>query len=168
MEDSRSDMPDSSSPSGEEGAPSSPYKKVMVIDDEVMIITYITTVLEDHGYETCSVADAEEALDVALREHPDLICLDIMMPKHSGITLFQAFRLAPETREIPIVFVSAFSQLHDLREPRLFRKLVPDERIPMPEACIEKPIDVPLFISTVESFIGSGAFESETGGAESS
>jgi CheY-like chemotaxis protein len=137
---------------GDSGEPS---KKVLVVDDEQAIVTYLTAVLDDHGFETCQALDAETALAAAVEHRPDLICLDIMMPKQSGISLYQHFKLAPETRKTPIIFVSAFSQLHDLREPALFRKLVPDPEIPEPEACIEKPIDVDEFIRIVESLVGS-------------
>ena len=133
-------------------------KKVLVIDDEPSIVTYLTTVLEDEGYETCSATDAEEALAVAREQRPDLITLDIMMPKRSGIALYQDLKLDAEFHGIPVVFVSAFSRANDFR-PASFRKMVPDERVPIPEAYVEKPIDVAAFLEMVASLIGSVASE---------
>jgi CheY-like chemotaxis protein len=128
-------------------------RKILVVDDEPSIVAYLTSLLEDNGYETCSVTDAMEAMTAVREESPDLITLDIMMPKRSGITLYQDLKLDPELRTIPIVFVSAFSRTNDFR-PGSFRKMVPDERVPVPEAYIEKPIDIPVFLEAVASLLG--------------
>lgn len=127
--------------------------KVLVIDDEPTIIVYLVTVLEDHGFVTCSATDADGGLLNAKKEHPDLICLDIMMPKRSGISLYQELKQDPATRDIPVIFISAFNQVRDLREPTVFRKMIPDQTIPMPQACIEKPIVVDDFIQSIEKNI---------------
>ncbi len=134
--------------------PPSDHKKILVIDDEPSIVAYLTAVLEDEGYAVCSTTQAEEAFDMARSERPDLVTLDIMMPKLSGITVYQELKLDPELGRTPIVFVSAFSRTNDFRD-RSFRKIIPDERVPMPEAYIEKPIDVPLFLDTVASLTDS-------------
>ena len=130
-------------------------RKVLVIDDESTIIVYLVTVLEDHGFATCSAADAETGILNAKKERPDLICLDIMMPKRSGISLYQELKQDPATSDIPVIFISAFNQVRDLREPTVFRKMIPDQTIPMPEDCIEKPIVVDDFIQSIEKNIHS-------------
>ena len=128
-------------------------KKILIIDDEPAIIVYLQTLLEDNGYETCSATDAIAGIDVAREESPDLICLDIMMPKRSGIALYQEFKLDSSIKDIPVMFVSAFSEIHDLRRSHTFRKLIPDERIPEPEACMEKPINIEHFLDTISSIL---------------
>jgi len=133
-------------------------RKVLVVDDESSIITYLTTVLDDEGYDTCSATDATEALTVAREQRPDLITLDIMMPKRSGITLYMDLKLDSQLGAIPVIFVSAFSQNNDFR-PTSFRKIVPDQRVPIPEAYVEKPIDVAAFLQTVTFLIGPVASE---------
>lgn len=140
--------------------------KILVVDDEPAIIVYLTTVLEDAGYRTCSTAEAKEVLDLVEEERPALVCLDIMMPRRSGLSIYQDLRTNPKTKEVPVVFVSAFSQLHDLRNPRYFRKLIPDEDIPRPNACVEKPIDVTEFLDTVASFAGAPVSSDDSNGAE--
>jgi len=145
----------------------SSIKKVLVIDDESSIVTYLRTVLEDEGYKTCSANDAEEGLAVAREQLPDLITLDIMMPKRSGIALYQDLKLDSELCGIPVIIVSAFSRNSDFR-PDSFRKIVPDERIPIPEAYLEKPIVVTAFLQTVMSMIGSIASQPLADGGEQS
>ncbi len=127
-------------------------KKVLVIDDELSILAYLTTVLEDHGYEACSAADAEAALSIARERSPDLITLDIMMPRRSGVALYRELKLDPRLRDIPVVFLSAFSRSSTVG-PDAFRKIMPDERVPVPQLYIEKPVVVPEFLEIVASLI---------------
>lgn len=134
-------------------APSAPAgKKILVIDDELSILAYLTTVLEDNGYETCSVADAEDALAVAREQSPDLITLDIMMPRRSGVALYQELKLDAQLRKIPVMFLSAFSRSSTVG-PAAFRKLIPDERVPVPEVYLEKPVVVSEFLESVAALL---------------
>lgn len=128
-------------------------KKILIVDDEPVIITYLSTVLEDNGYETCSATDADSGMASAKEYAPDLICLDIMMPRRSGIALYRDLKLEPQTKNIPVIIVSAFNQVRDMRNPNMFRKMVPDESIPQPEAYIEKPIIVLDFLKTIEAHL---------------
>ncbi len=131
-------------------------KKVLVIDDESSIVTYLTTVLEDFGYEHVSATDPEEGAALARSEQPDLICMDVMMPKRSGIALYQEFKQDPALKDTPVIFISAFNQIRDLRDRTAFRKMIPDESIGQPELCLEKPIRVQEFVAAVGSLVGGG------------
>ena len=129
-------------------------KKVLIVDDEQSIVIYLTTVLEDGGYATCSAMDGQEGLGMARREKPDLICLDVMMPKRSGVSLYQEIRRDAALRSIPVMFISAYNRIRDLRNPEAFRKMIPDPAIPQPELCMEKPIKVPEFLAAVAELTG--------------
>ena len=61
-------------------------KKILIIDDEPDVNTYLGAVLQSNGYETFSISDVENAMDKVKEIHPKLICLDIMMPKETGIS----------------------------------------------------------------------------------
>ncbi|MBW1852447.1 MAG: response regulator, partial [Deltaproteobacteria bacterium] len=56
-------------------------KKIMIVDDDPNIVTYLTDFFSDNGYETCSAADGSEALAIVKKEKPDLITLDLEMPE---------------------------------------------------------------------------------------
>ena len=127
--------------------------KVLIIDDEESIITYLTTVLDDHGYTALSALDADEGARIARRELPDVICMDIMMPKRSGLNLYQEFKHDAALSDIPVMFISAFTQVRDLRDPVAFRKMISDPEVPQPECCMEKPIRVAAFIEAVEELV---------------
>jgi CheY-like chemotaxis protein len=129
-------------------------KKVLIVDDEQSIVIYLTTVLEDGGYAACSAMDGQEGLGMARRERPDLICLDVMMPKRSGVSLYQEIKRDPELKSTPVMFISAYNRIRDLRNPVTFRKMIPDPTIPYPELCMEKPIAVPDFLEAVSKLTG--------------
>jgi CheY-like chemotaxis protein len=131
-------------------------KKVLIVDDEQSILIYLTTVLEDSGYATCSAIDGEEGLEVARRERPDLVCLDVMMPKRGGVSLYQEIKREPDLCAIPVMFISAYNRIRDLRNPEAFRKMIPDLAVPQPELCMEKPIKVPEFLEAVAKLTGEG------------
>lgn len=134
-------------------------KKVLVIDDEESIVTYLKIILDDHGFVALSALDADEGTETARKERPDLICMDIMMPKRSGIALYQDFKRDPILAPIPVMFISAFNQIRDLRDAETFRKMIPDPAIPHPEYCMEKPIKVDVFIKTITALIAGEVVE---------
>jgi CheY-like chemotaxis protein len=121
-------------------------KKILIIDDEPNIVVYLKTLLEDHGYAVVTAFDPEEGLRIAHEEFPDLICLDIMMPKKSGVTLYRELKKEKKLKQIPVIIISGVENAYSFREPK-FRQLIPDKRIPEPLAFFEKPVDVPGLIA---------------------
>ena len=140
----------------EPGRARTAMKKVLIVDDEQSIVTYLTTVLDDGGYATCSAMDGQEGLGVARREKPDLICLDVMMPKRSGVSLYEEIRRDPQLQSTPVMFISAYNRIRDLRNPVTFRKMIPDMSISQPDLCMEKPIAVSEFLAAVSKLTGQG------------
>ena len=59
-------------------------KRILVVDDEADVRTFLTAVLKKRGYETLTAADGREAFDIVRREKPDLVILDLMMPQQTG------------------------------------------------------------------------------------
>ncbi len=128
-------------------------KKVLVVDDEPDVITYLKTLLEDEGYEVISAENADEAMIRLLQEKPDLVSLDIMMPKKSGIAFYRTMKLDERTKDIPAIFVSAFSIAQNFKGES-FRNLIPETEVPEPEAYIEKPIEIPKLMETIHTIVG--------------
>jgi len=127
-------------------------RKIMIVDDEPDILLYLDTLLQDHGYRVIKAESAEEAWDKLREDKPDLLCLDIMMPKQSGIALYKKLKTDPYFKDVPTIFISAFSTAKDFTG-RGFRKLVPDREVPEPEAYLEKPLNISSFLSTVQENI---------------
>ncbi|MFH1723746.1 MAG: response regulator [Elusimicrobiota bacterium] len=130
-------------------------RKILIVDDEEHIVLYLTTLLEDHGYDVVSSMDPLEAFRLAKTERPDLICLDIMMPKKSGLSLYREFRSDAGLKSIPVVVISGIGNIaYGFKAD--FRKHVPDPEIPEPEAIFEKPLKAAKFVEFLDRALGRG------------
>jgi DNA-binding response OmpR family regulator len=87
--------------------------RVLIVDDESAIRLVCRLNLSSAGFETLEAGDGEGAVALARAEQPDLILLDIMLPGMDGWGVAEQLAAAPETREIPIVFLSARSDRTD-------------------------------------------------------
>lgn len=83
--------------------------KVMVVEDDAALREIYSIRITAEGYEVVSAGDGEEALAVAVREKPDLILSDVMMPKISGFDMLDILRATPETANIKVVMMTALS-----------------------------------------------------------
>ena len=136
-------------------------KKILIVDDELDMITFISEILEDHGYTSISAKDGVEGLEALRRENPDLVLLDLMMPKKSGITMFQELRKDPNLSHIPVVIVTGISDVTgvDFRN-HMFKQPLRDEKkfvdttgltkYTIPDGYIEKPFDPDGLIKAVK------------------
>jgi CheY-like chemotaxis protein len=88
-------------------------KKIMIVDDDKFILEYMQINLELDGYKVIEAFDGEQAIQKVLNECPDLILLDIMMPKVNGWEVCKALKENPKTCNIPIIMVSAKTQIDD-------------------------------------------------------
>ncbi|MBD3309143.1 response regulator [candidate division KSB3 bacterium] len=82
-------------------------KRILVVDDEPSIVRPLTFVLKKSGYEVLTALNGEEGLTKARAEKPDLIFLDVMMPKKNGYEVCQALKHDPELRQIHIIILTA-------------------------------------------------------------
>lgn len=90
-------------------------KKVMVVDDEADIRRLVELTLQDNRYEVLVAKDGEEALAMVQKEQPQLIFLDVMMPKKDGYEVCQQLKTDPATAWIKIVMLTAKAQEFDRR-----------------------------------------------------
>jgi len=133
---------------------SRPAKRILVVDDEPDVASYLTMLLRDSGYETLSAADGAEALDLVRREHPDLVTLDISMPKASGTRFYKEVKTDPELAPIPVVIVTAVTGFGG--DPYAYEKFISNRTlVPAPEAFFPKPIDRDAFLEKVKKLLAS-------------
>src|SRR5216117_3898937 len=81
--------------------------RILVVDDEIYIVHILDFSLGMEGYEVITALDCEQALEKLKTEKPDLIVLDIMMPKLDGYEVCKAIKSSPDTRHIPVILLSA-------------------------------------------------------------
>ncbi|MDO4507975.1 MAG: response regulator [Candidatus Saccharibacteria bacterium] len=83
--------------------------KIMIVEDDAALREIYSIRIAAEGYEIVSASDGEEALAVAVRERPDLILSDVMMPKISGFDMLDILRATPETAKIRVIMMTALS-----------------------------------------------------------
>lgn len=100
----------------EETVKASSAGRILVVDDEPAIVRLMEYVLDRQGYTVKTAADGEEALRVVGTFRPELIVLDVMMPRKDGYTVAEAIRSDPDLARIPIIMLSAKAQDTDVEQ----------------------------------------------------
>jgi len=90
-----------------------PSKKILVVDDDPDIVTVLSQRFLSSGYEVCTAQDGIEAIAVVKSQKPDLIVMDVMMPKMTGYEAFKKIRETDESRKIPVIILSAKGSMRD-------------------------------------------------------
>ena len=127
-------------------------KKVMIVDDEPDIQIYLMAALEDNGYVPCSVGEDDQVTEAVLKERPDLIVLDIMMPRRSGISIYKELRANTGAAHIPIALISGLESSRDMLTDELI-DLIDNGFIDPPDGFIEKPVRLDAFLDLVSQLV---------------
>jgi len=128
-------------------------KKVLNVDDDVDTRTFVSTVLEENGYIPILAKDGEEGMRKVREETPDLIILDILMPKESGIRMYHELKTDSSLKDIPIIVLSAISKRTFLRSQVALTEFG-DETIPEPQAYLEKPVEPEDLAEILKKILG--------------
>jgi CheY-like chemotaxis protein len=118
--------------------------KILVVDDEPDVVTFISTVLEDQGATVIQAGDADQALELAAKERPDLITLDLSMPGKNGAFVFETLRNTPELSKIKVCIITGKPEL---------RRLIYDRPVPPPEGYLDKPINEEALLMNVRKIL---------------
>jgi CheY-like chemotaxis protein len=127
-------------------------KKILIIDDEPDIVMYLKVLLENNGYSVVTASNGQEGINLARAEMPDMVCLDIMMPKKTGVALYQEIKTDPKLKKIPCIIISAYESAYSFKG-QAFRRLVQDRTIPEPLRFFEKPIDINVFLEFINGHL---------------
>jgi CheY-like chemotaxis protein len=144
-------------------------KRILIVDDEESNVIYISQILEDHGYEYAVARNGGEALEMMEEEAPRLVLLDIMMPRKTGIGVFQRMKRNPKLEKVPIVIVTGASAVtgvdmvtgeqasKESYDDDLTRRMgvLLREKLKgiTPDGFIEKPIHPPTLIAKIEELL---------------
>jgi len=132
-------------------------RKILVVDDEADMRIFVSTVVATRGYEPVTASDGTAALDLARKEPPALVILDVMMPKiNDGILTYRQFRTDGKLQRIPIIMLSALAQKTFFHSIRMLNP--PRGRtIPEPQAYMEKPPDAYELIRLIDELLAAKA-----------
>ncbi len=115
-------------------------KKVLVVDDESDVRAFLSDLLTDAGYDVCLAEDGLEAMKMIEADEPDLILLDLLMPKETGTDLYRKIHRRKDFKEIPVIVISG--------QPG--RYLAVSKSVPV----FDKPIDEQRLLAEVKKAIG--------------
>jgi CheY-like chemotaxis protein len=127
-------------------------KRVLIVDDEPDIVSYLEMILQDNGFETDTAVNGNEGLEKVRTSPPDLVTLDISMPEASGTRFYKELKTNPATRSIPVFIVTAVTGLGG--DETAYEKFISNRRlVPAPEGFFHKPIDRDAFVAAVKELL---------------
>jgi CheY-like chemotaxis protein len=134
-------------------------KTILIVDDEADVVSYLEMLLSDAGYRTLSASDGREGMELARREHPDLVVLDISMPEASGSRMYKDLKTDPALGAVPVVVVTGVTGYGG--DPYAIEKFLAGRRsVPAPDGYFPKPIDQRGFLDKVRSLLAGEVHES--------
>lgn len=123
-------------------------KKILIIDDELELVEIYASSLKNAGYQVIKAADGPEGLSLARSEKPDLILLDLKMPKMPGLEVMSKIKEDPDLKKIKVIFLTAFS------DPLIPAIDTPYAQYAGASDLIKKGLSLDEFVSKVRSYIG--------------
>ena len=127
-------------------------KTIMIIEDETDIRDYLMAALEDNGYKTCSIEEHEPVPAAMMCHKPDMVIMDIMMPRRSGISIYKELRRSHEFSGIPVALITGVAPEIEFIENG-FRLFVDDPCMEPPDGFIEKPIDLHALLRLIKKLL---------------
>jgi DNA-binding response OmpR family regulator len=122
--------------------------KILVVDDEPDVVAYVERFLEDRGFDVITASDGKQGFEKAKAELPDLIVLDIVMPKDTGVRMYRDLYEDTETRHIPVVMLTGIS--HEFK-----RFIATRRQVPAPAGYFEKPADLNKVLERIEEILSA-------------
>ena len=128
-------------------------KTILVVDDSLEVIMYVTDVLDEIGHKIVTAQNGEEALEKVAEIQPNLIILDVLMPKQSGIKMYRELKTNNALKHIPVVILSGISKRTFLRSQEALAEFG-GQPVPEPNAYLEKPAEPEQLTQIVREILG--------------
>ncbi len=127
-------------------------KRILVVGDELDMRTFVCTLLGTCGYQSLVASDGEEGIKKARELKPELIILDVMLPKEGGIQMYRQLKTDEQLRHIPVIMLSGISKKTFFHSQNVLNSYM-GQHLPEPEAYIEKPPESEELIQLAESLL---------------
>jgi len=128
-------------------------KKVLVVDDDPDVRLFSVTVLEENGYTPLEAEDGERGLKMIKAEKPDLVILDVLMPRQSGVRLYRELKTAKALKDLKVIILSGIAKKTFLRSQKALTEFGGAE-IPEPEIYLEKPVEPDELADVIKKVLG--------------
>jgi len=123
-------------------------QRILVVDDEADVRAYLSLALEDVGFEVTTAADGLDALEKARSNPPDLISLDLVMPRHSGARCYHDLQKDKRLAKIPVLIVTGHAR------DQLGRADFEEMTLSGPGIYLEKPVNPESYVAAVRKLLG--------------
>ena len=124
-------------------------KHVLIVEDEPDFAALLRSILVNAGYTVATAYNSDEAIAQVRATKPDVITLDMQMPRESGALFYRKLKRDEALRDIPVVVVTGVTR-DDADMKTLARSLLEPDNVPHPEAFLEKPVDGPSLLKTIQ------------------
>ncbi len=128
-------------------------KKVLVVDDDPDVRSFVVTVLEENQYTPLVAADGVEGLEMIEEHQPDLVILDVLMPRGSGIRLYRKLKMDENLKKIPIIMFTGIALRSFLKSQKVLDEFK-GSKVPEPEVYLEKPVEPEELAEAVKNQLG--------------
>lgn len=128
-------------------------KKVLVVDDDQDVRSFVVTVLEENQYIPLVAKDGVEGLEKIEKDHPDLVILDVLMPRGSGIRLYHKLKTDEKLDKIPIIMFTGIALRSFLKSQKVLDEFEGGE-VPKPDIYLEKPVEPEDLLAAIKKKIG--------------
>jgi twitching motility two-component system response regulator PilH len=128
-------------------------KKVLVVDDDPDVRLFSVTVLEENGYTPLEAEDGESGIKMIKEEKPDLVILDVLMPRQSGVRLYRELKTSRALKNVKVIVLSGIAKKTFLRSQKALTEFGGAE-IPEPEIYLEKPVEPDELAEVIKKVLG--------------
>ena len=125
---------------------------ILVVEDDLHMRIFITTVLETSGYNVTATKDGKEGIQKAREAPPDLIILDVMMPEEGGVSMYRQLKTDNKLKNIPVVMLSGVESETFAYSLKMMNIGLEDP-LPEPEAYVEKPPKAEELLKIIERLL---------------
>ncbi len=128
-------------------------KKVLVIDDDPDVRSFVITVLEENQYISLAAQDGVQGLEMIEKEQPDLVILDVLMPRGSGIRLYRKIKTNEKLNKTPVIMFTEIALQSFLKSQKALEEFK-GEKVPKPDIYLEKPVEPEELAAAIKQKLG--------------
>ena len=128
-------------------------QKVLVVDDDPDVRLFSVTVLEENGYTPIEAEDGESGLKKIKSEKPDLVILDVLMPRQSGVRLYRELKTSKALKDVKVIILSGIAKKTFMRSQKALTEFG-GAQIPEPEIYLEKPVEPDELAEVIKQVLG--------------
>jgi twitching motility two-component system response regulator PilH len=128
-------------------------KKALVVDDNPDVRLFSVAVLEKNGYTPFVAEDGDHGLKLIKEKKPDLVILDVLMPRQSGVRLYRKLKTAESLKDIKVIVLGEIAEKAFLRSQKTLSEF-DDSKVPEPDIYLEKPVEPEELDEAIKKVMG--------------